>query len=127
MKKELISTNQAAAAIGPYSQAIKVGNLVFTSGQLPIDYIGELVSSDISDQTQQCLENVQAILEEAGSDMSQVVKCTVFVMDMNDFDAINKVYATFFEKPYPARTLVEVSKLPKNAKIEIEAVAVIEE
>lgn len=127
MKKELISTNQAAAAIGPYSQAIKVGNLVFTSGQLPIDYIGELVSSDISDQTQQCLENVQAILEEAGSDMSQVVKCTVFVMDMNDFDSINKVYATFFEKPYPARTLVEVSKLPKNAKIEIEAVAVIEE
>lgn len=119
-----ISTKKAPAAIGPYSQAIQVGNLVYTSGQIPIDpTTGAFVEGGIKEQTRQSLTNVRAILEEAGLTMSNVVKTTVFMADMNDFAAMNAVYAEFFAEPYPARSAVAVKTLPKGALVEIEAVA----
>ena len=125
MKKEIICTKNAPGAIGPYSQATKVGNLVYTSGQLPINpETGELVD-DIKKATAQSLDNVKAILEEAGTCMENVFKTLVFLKDLNDFTAVNEVYATYFTSNPPARSCVEVAKLPKDAKIEIEVVAVI--
>ena len=122
--KKVISTTKAPAAIGPYSQAIRVGNLVYTSGQIPIDpATGEFAEGGIKDQTRQSLLNLKAILEEAGLTMSDVVKTTVFMADMNDFAAMNAVYAEFFAEPYPARSAVAVKTLPKGALVEIEAVA----
>ena len=122
-----ISTKKAPAAIGPYSQAIRLGNLVYTSGQIPIDpATGVLVEGGIKEQTRQSLTNVKAILEEAGISMSQVVKTTVFLADMNDFADMNAVYAEFFTEPYPARSTVAVKSLPKGASVEIEVVAAIE-
>ena len=122
-----ISTKKAPAAIGPYSQAIRLGNLVYTSGQIPIDpATGVLVEGGIKEQTRQSLTNVKAILEEAGISMSQVVKTTVFLADMNDFAEMNAVYAEFFTEPYPARSAVAVKSLPKGASVEIEVVAAIE-
>ena len=119
-----ISTNLAPKAIGPYSQAIKVGNFVYTSGQLPIDPVtGAFPEGGIKEQTRQSLSNVKAILEEAGLTMSDVVKTTVFLADMNDFADMNSVYAEFFCEPYPARSAVAVKTLPKNAMVEIEVVA----
>ena len=119
-----ISTNLAPKAIGPYSQAIKVGNFVYTSGQLPIDpATGAFPEGGIKEQTHQSLSNVKAILEEAGLTMSDVVKTTVFLADMNDFADMNSVYAEFFCEPYPARSAVAVKTLPKNAMLEIEVVA----
>ena len=119
-----ISTQKAPAAIGPYSQAIQVGNLVFTSGQIPIDpATGVFVEGGIKEQTRQSLSNVKAILEEVGLTMSNVVKTTVFMADMNDFAAMNSVYAEFFAEPYPARSAVAVKTLPKGALIEIEVIA----
>lgn len=119
-----ISTTNAPAAIGPYSQAIKVGNLVYTSGQLPIDTsTGLFPEGGIKEQTRQSLTNVQAILQEAGVKMSNVVKTTVFLADMNDFADMNSVYAEFFSEPYPARSAVAVKMLPKGALVEIEAIA----
>jgi len=119
-----ISTTKAPAAIGPYSQAIRVGNLVYTSGQIPIDpATGKFVEGGIKEQTRQSLTNVKAILEEAGLNMSHVVKTTVFMADMNDFADMNAVYAEFFTKPYPARSAVAVKTLPKGALVEIEVVA----
>ena len=119
-----ISTTKAPAAIGPYSQAIKVGNLVYTSGQIPIDpATGVLVEGGIKEQTRQSLTNVKAILEEAGLTMSNVLKTTVFMADMNDFADMNAVYAEFFAEPYPARSAVAVKTLPKGALVEIEVVA----
>ncbi len=119
-----ISTNLAPKAIGPYSQAIKVGNFVYTSGQLPIDpATGAFPEGGIKEQTRQSLSNVKAILEEAGLTMSDVVKTTVFLADMNDFADMNSVYAEFFCEPYPARSAVAVKTLPKNAMLEIEVVA----
>lgn len=119
-----ISTNLAPKAIGPYSQAIKVGNFVYTSGQLPIDPVtGAFPEGGIKEQTRQSLSNVKAILEEAGLTMSDVVKTTVFLADMNDFADMNSVYAEFFCEPYPARSAVAVKTLPKNAMLEIEVVA----
>ena len=119
-----ISTTKAPAAIGPYSQAIKVGNLVYTSGQIPIDpATGVFVEGGIKEQTRQSLTNVQAILKEAGLTMANVVKTTVFMADMNDFADMNAVYAEFFEEPYPARSAVAVKTLPKGALVEIEVVA----
>ena len=119
-----ISTTKAPAAIGPYSQAIKVGNLVYTSGQIPIDpATGVFVEGGIKEQTRQSLANVKAILEEAGLTMSDVVKTTVFMADMNDFADMNAVYAEFFAEPYPARSAVAVKMLPKGALVEIEVVA----
>ena len=114
--KKVISTVKAPAAIGPYSQAIKVGNLVFTSGQIPIDpATGNFVEGGIKEQTRQSLTNVKAILEEAGLTMANVVKTTVFMADMADFADMNAVYAEFFAEPYPARSAVAVKTLPKGA------------
>ena len=122
--KKTISTTNAPAAIGPYSQAIQVGNLVYTSGQIPIDpTTGTLVGGGIKEQTRQSLLNVKAILEEAGMTMDNVVKTTVFMADMNDFADMNAVYAEFFSEPYPARSAVAVKTLPKGALVEIEVVA----
>ena len=119
-----ISTKKAPAAIGPYSQAIRVGNLVYTSGQIPIDpATGAFVEGGIREQTRQSLTNVRAILSEAGLAMSDVVKTTVFMADMNDFAEMNDVYAEFFAEPYPARSAVAVKTLPKGALVEIEVVA----
>ena len=119
-----ISTIKAPAAIGPYSQAIYVGNLVFTSGQIPIDpATGTIVEGGIKEQTRQSLTNVKAILEGAGLSMGHVVKTTVFMADMNDFADMNSVYAEFFAEPYPARSAVAVRTLPKGALVEIEAIA----
>ena len=122
--KEATSTTKAPAAIGPYSQAIKVGNLVYTSGQIPIDpATGSFVEGGIKEQTRQSLLNVQAILKKVGLTMANVVKTTVFMTDMNDFADMNAVYAEFFAEPYPARSAVAVKTLPKGALVEIEVVA----
>lgn len=122
--KKVISTTKAPAAIGPYSQAIQVGNLVYTSGQIPIDpATGAFVEGGIKEQTRQSLLNVQAILAEVGLTMNNVIKTTVFMADMNDFADMNAVYAEFFTEPYPARSAVAVKTLPKGALVEIEVVA----
>lgn len=124
MMKKVISTQQAPAAIGPYSQAIQVGNIVYTSGQIPLNpSTGSFVEGGIKEQTRQSLLNVKAVLEEAGLTMSHVVKTTVFLADMNDFADMNAVYAEFFTEPYPARSAVAVKTLPKGALVEIEVVA----
>ena len=121
---KVISTKKAPAAIGPYSQAIQVGNLVYTSGQIPIEpAIGAFVEGGIKEQTRQSLTNVKAILEEAGLSMSNVVKTTVFMADMNDFADMNAVYAEFFTEHYPARSAVAVKTPPKGALVEIEVIA----
>ena len=119
-----ISTTNAPAAIGPYSQAIKVGELVFVSGQLPIDpATGAFAEGGIKELSRQSLTNMKAILEEAGTSMANVVKTTVFLADMNDFAAMNEVYAEFFAAPFPARSAVAVKTLPKGALVEIECIA----
>ncbi len=121
---KIISTKKAPAAIGPYSQAVRVGNLVFTSGQIPIDpATGAFAEGGIKEQTRQSLTNVKAILEEAGLTMSNVVKTTVFMADMSHFADMNAVYAEFFAEPYPARSAVAVKTLPKGALVEIEVIA----
>ncbi len=121
---KVISTKNAPAAIGPYSQAIQVGSLVYTSGQIPIDpSTGAFVEGGIKEQTRQSLTNVKAILEEAGLSMSNVIKTTVFMADMGDFAEMNTVYAEFFSEPYPARSAVAVKTLPKGALVEIEVIA----
>ena len=122
--KNVISTSKAPAAIGPYSQAIQVGNFVYTSGQIPIDpATGQFAEGGIKEQTRQSLLNVKAILEESGLTLGDVVKTTVFMADMNDFADMNSVYAEFFSEPYPARSAVAVKTLPKGALVEIEVVA----
>ena len=122
--KNIISTSNAPAAIGPYSQAIDLGSMVITSGQLPIDPATGAFPESIKAQTNQSLSNVKAILEAAGLTMDSVVKTTVFLSDMNNFAAMNEVYATFFsEGNYPARSAVEVARLPKDALVEIEVIA----
>lgn len=121
---KVINTKSAPSAIGPYSQAIQVGNLVYTSGQIPIDpSTGSFVEGGIKEQTRQSLSNVQAILREAGLTMNDVIKTTVFMADMNDFAEMNSVYAEFFSNPYPARSAVAVKTLPKGALVEIEVIA----
>lgn len=120
-----IATSAAPAAIGPYSQAIEANGFIYTSGQLPIDpSTGIFAEGDVREQTQQSLKNVQEILREAGTDLANVVKTTVFLADMNDFAAMNEVYAKFFKAPFPARSAIAVKTLPKNALVEIECVAV---
>ena len=122
--KKVISTTKAPSAIGPYSQAMQVGNLIYTSGQIPINpATGSFVEGGIKEQTRQSLLNVKAILEEAGLTMGNVVKTTVFMADMNDFADMNAVYAEFFAEPYPARSAVAVKTLPKGALVEIEVIA----
>jgi len=124
MYKQVLITQRAPGAIGPYSQGIDMGSLVFTSGQLPIDRkTGELERKDIALATRYALENVQAILQAAGLDLPNVVKTTVFLTDLADFDAVNLAYASFFTQDPPARSCVQVAALPKGARIEIEAIA----
>ncbi|MBQ7938144.1 MAG: RidA family protein [Oscillospiraceae bacterium] len=122
MEKTRIHTEKAPAAIGPYSQAIDLGEMIFTSGQIPVAPDGS-VSEDISEQTRQALLNLKAVVEAGGSSFEKVVKTTVFITDMAQFSAINAVYAEFFTEPYPARSCVQVAALPKGVSIEIEAVA----
>ena len=122
--KQVIHTDSAPAAIGPYSQAIQIGEFLFVSGQVPIaPSTGAVVEGDITVQARQSLNNVKAILNAAGTNMGAVVKTTVFLADMNDFAAMNEVYAQFFQEPFPARSAVQVARLPKDAKVEIEAIA----
>lgn len=121
---QAIHTEKAPKAIGPYSQAIKVGNLVFASGQVPIvPATGEFVEGGIQEQTRQALTNAQAILEEAGTSLKNVVKTTVYLSDIANFAAMNEVYAEFFTQPYPARSAVAVKALPKGALVEVECIA----
>ncbi len=122
--KKIINTTNAPSAIGPYSQAVQTGNLIFISGQLPIDpKTGEFAGDDVSTQTKQALENMKAILKSEGLSMENVVKTTVLLKNIGDFAAMNEVYATFFENDFPARAAYEVAALPKAALVEIEAIA----
>ena len=122
---KLVNTPDAPAAIGPYSQGISAENIAFVSGQLPIDpATGEFAGNDIASQTRQSLKNVQAILAENGMTMADVTKTTVLLADIAEFAEMNQVYAEFFAEPFPARAAFEVAALPKNAKVEIEAIAV---
>jgi 2-iminobutanoate/2-iminopropanoate deaminase len=119
-----VATDQAPAAIGPYNQAVKANGIVYTAGQIPLDpATGEVVSGDISAQTQRVLESLGAVLEAAGSSLDRVVKTTCFLTDLNDFAAFNAVYATFFPEAAPARSTVQVSKLPRGVLVEVEAIA----
>ena len=121
--KKVIATDKAPAAIGPYSQAIEVNGMVYTSGIIPVDpATGNIPEGSVA-QAEQAFTNLKNLLEAAGTDISQVVKTTVFIKEMNDFAAINEVYATFFEGAYPARSCVEVARLPKDVMLEIEAIA----
>ncbi len=121
---KVINTSKAPKAIGPYSQAIEANGLVITSGQLPIDpATGEFALGGIKEQTRQSLTNAKAILEEAGISLANVMKTTVFLSDMNDFAAMNEVYAEFFNEPFPARSAIAVKTLPKNALVEVECIA----
>lgn len=125
MRQE-IKTEKAPKAIGPYSQGIAANNFIFASGQISLDpQTGELVSGGIEDQTRQVLKNISAVLQAAGSSLDHVVKATVFLQDMNDFAAMNTVYAEFFTPPFPARAAVQVARLPKDVKVEIEVIAVL--
>lgn len=122
---KVISTQNAPAAIGPYAQAIEAGNTLYISGQIPLDPAKmEFVSEDAKEQTHQCLKNLKAIVEEAGFTLENVVKCGIFLKDMNDFAAVNEAYGEYFTDHQPARFCVEVARLPKDAKVEIDAVAV---
>ena len=122
--KQAISTSDAPTAIGPYSPAVRAGQMVFISGQVPIDpATGNLIDGDIAAQTRRVFDNLGALLKAAGLSYANVVRTTVFLADMNDFAAMNQTYATFFSEPYPARSTVQVSRLPKDARIEIDVIA----
>lgn len=120
---EYVKTEQAPKAIGPYSQAVKVNGVVYTSGQIPLTLAGEVVSGGIEAQTNQVLQNLSKVLEEAGSSLQQVIKTTVFIQDMNEFGALNTIYEEHFGEHKPARSTVEVARLPKDVRVEIEAIA----
>ena len=122
--REIIQTDRAPHAIGPYSQAVKTNGLVFASGQIPTDpETGQFVAGGIAEQTEQVLKNLAAVLEAAGSGLNRVVKTTVFLLDMNEFGAMNEVYGKFFQNEPPARATVEAARLPRDARVEIEAIA----
>lgn len=121
--KDTVQTPDAPAAIGPYSQAVTFGNLVVTSGQIPLTPGGDLVAGDVAEQTEQVMLNLKAVLAAAGTDLDRVVKTTVFLADMNDFAAMNAVYETHFSAPYPARSTVQVARLPRDVRVEIEVLA----
>lgn len=123
--KQVIATDNAPGAIGPYSQAVRIGDMLYTSGQLGINPATGEFKATVEEQAEQSLNNVKAILEAAGGNMGQIVKTTVFLKDMNDFAKVNAVYSTFFEQPYPARSAVEVARLPKDALFEIEVIALL--
>lgn len=121
--KKVISTDQAPAAIGPYSQAIEIGNFVFTSGMIPINpATGELVTGSVEAQAEQAFSNLQHLIEASGSSMDKVIKTVVFIQNMEDFGKINEIYAKYFPDPYPARSCVEVARLPKDVALEVEAI-----
>ena len=125
-EKEIIATDRAPQAIGPYSQAVRAGNLIFASGQIPIDpATGQFVSGGIAEQTEQVLKNLTALFEAAGVGLNQVVKTTVFLADMDDFTVMNEVYGRFFREAPPARATVQAARLPRDARVEIEAIAVL--
>jgi 2-iminobutanoate/2-iminopropanoate deaminase len=125
--KEIVATERAPRAIGPYSQAVRSGNFLFASGQIPIDpATGEFVAGGITEQTEQVMRNVSAILEAAGADLQKVVKTTVFLADMDDFTAMNEVYGRFFGENPPARATVQAARLPRDARVEIEAIAILD-
>lgn len=124
MKKEIITKN-APKAIGPYSQGIEVGNMIYLSGQIPINTVTGDIAIGIEKQTKQVLENIKALLESKLMGMDSVVKTTIFLSDMNNFSKVNEIYSSYFESPYPARSTVEVSRLPKDVLIEIETIAVL--
>ncbi|MDY3248921.1 MAG: RidA family protein [Candidatus Choladocola sp.] len=121
--KKAISTDKAPAAIGPYSQAIEVGNMVFTSGVIPVNPATGEIPSGVEAQAEQALSNMAALLQASGTDLSQVVKTTVFIKEMNDFGKINEIYAKYFTGVFPARSCVEVARLPKDVLLEVEAIA----
>lgn len=121
---KLINTDQAPAAIGPYSQALDLGNIVFLSGQIPVNPETGKMAETIEEQTKQSMKNVEAILKEAGLTLANVVKTTIFLSDLAEFAAMNAVYESFLAKPYPARSCVQVAAIPKGAKVEIECIAV---
>ncbi|MGM0843230.1 MAG: RidA family protein [Bacillota bacterium] len=121
----VVSTKQAPAAIGPYSQGIVVNNLFYSSGQIPLTAEGNMVEGDVAEQTHQVFRNLQAVLSEAGASLETVVKATVFIKDMNDFGTINEVYGEYFSNHKPARSCVEVARLPKDALVEIEVIALV--
>ena len=121
--KDIVQTDSAPAAIGPYSQAVTFGNLVVTSGQIPLTAGGELVAGGIAEQTEQVIQNLRAVLAAAGTDLDRVVKTTVFLADMNEFAAMNAVYEQHFAAPYPARSTVQVARLPRDVRVEIEVLA----
>lgn len=124
MKKQAIQTAKAPAAIGPYSQAVRAGDLLFVSGQIPLDaQSGELVRTGVADETKKVLENLRAIIEAAGGSLGDVVKTTIFLKDMNNFSVVNEIYGTFFPQPFPARATVEVARLPRDVNVEIDAIA----
>lgn len=126
MNKEIVSTDNAPGAIGPYSQAIKAGGMVFCSGQIPIDpATGNFVSEVVSEQTEQVLKNLSEVLKAAGTSLDNVVKTTVFLADMNDFAEMNEIYSQFFSDNKPARATVQAARLPRDAKVEIECIAVV--
>jgi len=122
---KIVNTNEAPAAIGPYSQGITVNNLFYSSGQIPLTAEGELVGGDVKEQTHQVFKNLQAVLKEAGASLETVVKTTVFIKDMNDFAAVNEVYGGYFHTHRPARSCVEVARLPKDVLVEIEVIALV--
>lgn len=124
MNKQVIKTDNAPEAIGPYSQAIMVGDFIYTSGQIPINPKTGIMETDIKLATKQSMENIKAILEEVGTSLENVIKTTIFLKDLNDFNVVNEVYATYFNENNPARSCVEVVRLPKDAVIEIEAIAI---
>lgn len=124
MKMEYIQSSDAPQAIGPYSQAVKIGNLVFLSGQLPLDpATGELTGGDVEVQTRLCMENILGILRKENLAANNIIKTTIYLRDMDAFSLVNEVYATYFNQNYPARVCIEVSRLPKGADVEIEAIA----
>jgi 2-iminobutanoate/2-iminopropanoate deaminase len=125
MARATISTQEAPSAIGPYSQAVRAGDLLFTSGQIPLRPDGTLVEGDVRVQTRQVMENLRAVLEAGGSSLSRVLKCTCFLADMNDFAAMNVIYGEFFAGDPPARSAVQVARLPRDVAVEIEAVALV--
>jgi len=123
MSKQCISTEKAPAAIGPYSQAVRHGDTLYVSGQIPLDPVSKEMADDVREQTRQSMNNVKAIVEAAGSSMDKVIRCGIFVTDLADFAAINEEYAAFFSGDYPARATVQVAALPLGAKVEIDAIA----
>lgn len=124
MEKQIINTNQAPAPIGPYNQAVKAGNILYVSGQIPLDpATGEIVKSGITDEAHMVMKNLQAVLTEAGLTFDNIVKTTIFLTDMNDFPKVNEVYGSYFSGNYPARETVQVAALPKGVNVEISVIA----